>query len=215
MPSVKTLLLVFLSIALAGCGAIHTRVKKSDLDVQTKMSESIFLEPAPPSAGGKTVYLSLRNTSDKDLNVKSRIKTRLQAQGYQFVSHPDQANFSLQANVLRVSKDDLRAAQSYLESGVTGAVVGGAVSSDKHTAGAAVIGGLIGIIGDATVDDTLYTMVTDIRLRERDHKAASRPWVEHLTRVVSTANQANLDFDTALPELEKGLVNALSSLFPD
>ena len=42
---------------------MHTSIAKKDLDVQTKMSDSIFLDPVEPSQ--KTIYLNIRNTSDK------------------------------------------------------------------------------------------------------------------------------------------------------
>jgi hypothetical protein len=34
-----------LSVALGGCAAVHTSIAKKDLDVQTKMSDTIFLDP--------------------------------------------------------------------------------------------------------------------------------------------------------------------------
>ena len=45
------------------CCAVHTSIAKKDLDVQTKMSDSIFLDPVEPSQ--KIIYLNVRSTSDK------------------------------------------------------------------------------------------------------------------------------------------------------
>jgi copper(I)-binding protein len=56
--------LIASALALSGCGAMSTAVKKRNLDVKTQMSETIWLEPSSE----KTVYLQIRNTSDKDMS---------------------------------------------------------------------------------------------------------------------------------------------------
>jgi uncharacterized lipoprotein YajG len=40
-------ILAALSI-LSGCAAVHTSIAKKDLDVQTKMSDTVFLDPVGP-----------------------------------------------------------------------------------------------------------------------------------------------------------------------
>ncbi len=45
--------LIASTLALSGCGAMSTAVKKRNLDVKTQMSETIWLEPSSE----KTVYL--------------------------------------------------------------------------------------------------------------------------------------------------------------
>jgi hypothetical protein len=44
--------LIASTLALSGCGAMSTAVKKRNLDVKTQMSETIWLEPSSE----KTVY---------------------------------------------------------------------------------------------------------------------------------------------------------------
>ena len=53
-----------LGLALSGCAATSTAVAKRNLDVQTKMSDTIFLDPVSPDQ--RTVYVDVKNTSDKD-----------------------------------------------------------------------------------------------------------------------------------------------------
>lgn len=48
---------------LSGCGAMGTAIKKRNLEVKTQMSETIWLEPSTE----RTVYLQIKNTSDKDM----------------------------------------------------------------------------------------------------------------------------------------------------
>ena len=49
---------------LSGCAASQVMISKRNLDVQTKMSESIFLDPVSPKL--KVIYVEVRNTSDRD-----------------------------------------------------------------------------------------------------------------------------------------------------
>ncbi|MEM7565571.1 MAG: complement resistance protein TraT [Pseudomonadota bacterium] len=227
-----------LFILLGGCAAINTSVEKSDLDVQTRASESIFLEPVAPSK--RIIFVSVRNTSDKDLEIKPRIVERLQKSGYQITDDPEQAHFMLQANVLKVGKDNQEASDSYLEAGVSGAAFGNAVSSSSDTGKGIVLGALAGVLVDALVDDTLYTMVTDLQVRERPRanevvsqqqneestqgsdtsvsqssNLATVEWKTYHTRIVSTANQVNLEFEDALVALEDGLIRSISGFFAE
>ena len=57
------LLLMLAAFGLvSGCGAVHTSIKKSDLDVQTRMSDTVFLEPVAPEK--RLVFVSVRNNLD-------------------------------------------------------------------------------------------------------------------------------------------------------
>ncbi|MDM7202565.1 complement resistance protein TraT, partial [Citrobacter freundii] len=51
-------------LVLSGCGAMSAAIKKRNLEVKTQMSETIWLEPSSQ----KTVYLQIKNTSDKDMS---------------------------------------------------------------------------------------------------------------------------------------------------
>ena len=227
-----------LFLTITGCAAINTSIEKSDLDVQTRASESIFLEPVSPAK--RIIFVSVRNTSDKDISIKSQIIERLESSGYRITDDPDQAHFMLQANILKVGKDNQDASDSYLEAGFSGAALGNAVSSSSDTGKGIVVGALVGIIADSLVDDTLYTMVTDLQVRERPRNnevitqqqseettqgsdtsisqsssLSSVEWKTYHTRIVSTANQVNLDFEDALVALEGGLVRSISGFFAE
>jgi len=235
---VKFTLIATTSLALIACSAVHTSLEKSDLDVQTKASESIFLEPVRPAK--RVVFVSVRNTSDKDLNIKPRIIERLIDSGYRITDNPEAAQFMLQANILKVGMENLDAADSYLEAGFSGAVLGSAVSSSSDSSKGAVIGAIVGIVSDSLVDDTLFTMVTDLQVRERPRsnetveqqqsesttqgssttvtqssEYTSVGWKTYHTRIVSTANQSNLKFENALPALENGLIRSIAGMFAE
>ena len=235
---VKFALVTTTTLTLIACSALHTSLEKSDLDVQTKASESIFLEPVSPAK--RIIFISVRNTSDKDLDIKSRIIERLANSGYRITDDPDAAQFMLQANVLKVGKDDLKNSDSYIEAGFSGAVLGSAVSSSSDSGKGIVIGALVGIVADSLVNDTLFTMVTDLQVRERPRANESVTqqqsgnntqgsstsvtqssgntvveWKTYHTRIVSTANQANLEFEEALPALENGLIRSIAGMFAE
>ncbi|MBC8674380.1 hypothetical protein H2136_20795 [Aeromonas hydrophila] len=69
------------------------------------------------SPSEKTVYLQIKNTSNQDLLVDSKVAQSITAKGYRVISNPEDAHYWIQANVLKVEKMDLRAAQSALEGG--------------------------------------------------------------------------------------------------
>ncbi|MCK9473010.1 complement resistance protein TraT [Sulfurimonas sp.] len=148
--------------------------KKKDLDVQTKMSETIFLEPVSPD--DKIIYLDIRNTSDKEINIQSSVETAFTSRGYKVTKNPKEATYMLQGNILKVGKSDLRESQSFLGSGfgagVSGAAVGAGAAyalggSNRTTTGIALAGAALGFIGDALVKDVVFVMVTDLQIRER------------------------------------------------
>jgi starvation-inducible outer membrane lipoprotein len=44
----KITVITVTALILSGCAALHTSIAKKDLDVQTKLSTSIFVDPVPP-----------------------------------------------------------------------------------------------------------------------------------------------------------------------
>ncbi len=163
-------------LLLSACGATHTAIHKRHLDVQTKMSASIFLDPVPSNQ--QTVFLQIKNTSDKAaLDLAPSIRLAMEQKGYRVVHKLEKAHYLLQANILQVGRCDLREAQHALEQGF-GAAVGGALAgavvgsvSSKHASKGAVVGGLVGAavttVADAMVQDVVYSVISDIQISER------------------------------------------------
>lgn len=226
-----TLLLVF-----SGCGALNTAVKKRNLDVQTKMSETIWLNPVSTN---QTVFVQIKNTSGKVVNVEEAIKRTLSQKGYYIVEDPNQASYWLQANVLKLDKVDLRESDPF-GSGILGAGVGASLGAyntgSVNTAiGLGLAGALIAGTVDALVSDIAYTMVTDIMISEKTNSKVAVTTNNNLTqgtrgrtkvttssestrnqyqtRVVSVANQVNLKFEEAQPTLEAQLQQVIAGIF--
>ncbi|WP_371188005.1 complement resistance protein TraT [Thalassotalea maritima] len=231
------LVLFFVSVSLSGCGALHTSVKKRNLDVQTKMSSTVWLDPV--SADKRTVFLQLRNTSDKPaLTYESEVRNAIAAKGYQVIDDPELAHYWLQVNVLQVGRTDLRAGDSFgtFGSAVAGGAVGAQMGAGSGQVAAGVVGAGLGIIFDAMVDDNLFTMITDIQISEKVTNGVRVNQTEtsvllqgesgtktqtssevvdrkkYQTRIVSIANKANLQFEEAEPALRQGLINSLSGM---
>jgi len=235
---------------LSGCAASQVMISKRNLDVQTKMSETIFLDPVEPDQ--KVMYVEVRNTSDKDnFELEGPIKEAMAKRGYRVTQNPKEAHYRLQANVLQVAKTDPTAAAAALQGGyggpiaggaVAGALIGAAASGNYVGAGAgALAGGLLaGVTETVTgsfVKDVVFMVVTDIQVVEKaeegvivrqdsqqnlkqgmggSQQQTTSEVTKHKkyrTRVVSTANKANLEYEEASPALTQGLTRALSGLF--
>lgn len=212
----KTVGLVVLlvgTVVLSGCAATHVAISKRDLDVQTKMSSTIFLDPVAKNK--QTIYLQVRNTSDKpDFRIEDSIRSGITGRGYRIVTDAGQAHYMLQINVLQAGKIDPAAAQAAFTAGyggaMTGILVGAAAGgSGRDAATGGVLGGIIETVSGAFVKDVTYSIITDLQISERQGGG----WKRYQTRVLSTANKVNLEFAEAQPNLEKGLIASISGLF--
>jgi hypothetical protein len=243
------------SMILSGCAAVHTSIAKKDLDVQTKMSDTIFLDPVEPDR--KIVYLNVRNTSDKsNFDIAGPVARVLEGKGYTITLDPKKAHYWLQVNVLSVDKASPTAAQAALGAGyggaygavgsaAAGAAMGAATGAAIDGWGAAGIGGLAGVaafglvdtVASAAVKDVTFMAVTDVEIAERaeagvivrqDNQQDAKQGIggamrqtstkvsnmnKYRTRVVSTANKVNLQYDEAAADLTNGLTRSISGLF--
>lgn len=236
-------LLVSAAITLAGCAATQTALEHGSLQVSTKQSETVFLEPV--SNTKKTVYVAVKNTSDEEVDISTQLKTALNNQGYQVVNQPNSAHYLLQANILKVGKMSIAASQSALGGGygssIAGGLAGAAVGSLTNTTtgviGGGLAGGVLGMAADSLIKDVNYTMITDIQISERvgqgvqvkeqlqSHlKNGDSTYISQIsskdsqyqryhTRIVSNAEKVNLKFADARNALEQGLVKSITGIF--
>ena len=226
---------------LNGCDTLHKSIKHRNLDVQTRMSNTVFLDPVTEN---KTLFLQVKNTSDKhDIKIEEDLKQALETKGYKIVSSATKAKYMLQVNILQVDKNNLedpfgsaRGFNSGVQGAVAGGVAGAAMGRDSSIAAGAVIGGVAGTVADAMIEVVNYSIVADLRVSERSvgvfvdehgkleakegtggkHVSSwtrKTDWKQYQTRVVSVAKKTNLKFEEALPEIRKGLVNSITGLF--
>jgi Enterobacterial TraT complement resistance protein len=236
-------------LLLQGCAATQVALGKRDLDVQTKMSATVFLDPVPPEQ--MTVFVQVRNTSDRqDLDIAEDVKNAVIAKGYRVVRDPKLAKYYLQANILFVGKTSPTAIQQQTGGGfgaaIQGAALGMAVGTvaggrngmdSKQAATAALVGGVAEVVSGSLVKDVYFSIVTDVQIKERlangkqaqvnsKHSMSQGTsgtesvtfsdqvdMKTYQTRVISSANKMNLEFDEAAPVLKNGLTRALSGMF--
>lgn len=215
MKQLKFLVGLGFVAAITGCAATQTVLEHGQMSVHTQQSQSIFLEPVADSQ--KTIFVSVKNNTEEEINISGQLKDRLKEEGYQVLSDAQNAHYVLQTNILQIGKISASASSLALGGGfgsaLAGATAGAALGSFAHSTSAIVAGGLsggvVGLAADALVKDVSYSMITDVQVTE--HKAHGDK--RYRTRIISSANQVNLKFSSAKPLLEKGLVKAISGIF--
>ncbi len=231
-------LILLFFLGLNGCVATHTAISKRDLDVQTKMSKTIFLDPVAEDK--KTVFVQVRNTSgNPNFDLQRSLNWELNNRGYTIVNNPDEAQFMVQTNVLQVGKANLNEVDSVLDSGFGGGLLGAAITGASGGGSRAVVGGglagaALGVALDAMTKDICYTVVTDVQISERTHATVKEKvnshlsqgthsnrvvtstenshWKRYQTRIVSSANKVNLQLEEAMPELAYGISNSIAGI---
>jgi len=242
--TIVTLLITFMT----GCAATHTAISKRELDVQTKTSTAVFVDPV--SKDKRTIYLDVKSgVMEFDRREFKRfLKTEFAQNdnGYKIIDDPDAAQFQMIVYVLNLEKASPSAAESALGRGFVGGVgtgaVAGAVIGGRHAYGrGAAIGGLLGgivsTVADAAVKDVTYMLVADVQIKEKaakgvivrkDTKIDSKvsdagtstqtvsealTKKEYRTRIVTTANKANLELSEAQQLMFSKTAYAMSGFF--
>lgn len=236
--------LLLIALLASGCAATTTGLGKRNLEVQTKMTDTIFLEPV--SAYDRTVLIQVRNTSDQAVfDIAEAVAASIAEHGYRIVERPEQAHFLLQANVLQVGVTSPSAAEQTFAGGFGGSLIGGAVGATGARIAtddprALIAGGLVGAatagVADALIEDVTYTVITDVQISERAGESVvvterldqnlrqgsgsriisasqTHDWKRYQTRIMSTANRTNLDFEDAAPQLASGLTRSIAGIF--
>lgn len=162
-------------ISLGGCAAGSVAISKRNLEVSNKMSSTVFLTPS----SAKTVYVDVRNTSDKpNFNLGPQITAAVRARGYEIVADPEAAQYRLQANVLSVGQTSQTAAQAATTGGfgtpVDGAIAGLATAaalngnlSGRSLGAVGLAAGAADFIAGNMVKDVYFTAIVDVQISEK------------------------------------------------
>lgn len=224
-----------ITLSLSGCAATHLAVSKNQLEVQTKTSASIFLDPV--DAAQKTMYLQVKNSAQTaDFTLEQELAQALRQKSYRLVSQPSKAHYIVQVQVLDVLKNAQTAGHSGAFGAVTGGLIGGKV---RDSSTAYVVGTLLGSLAEtvinAKVKDVAYAVVVDLQIQEKTTGTTTAKVQQRLkqgssghtlieqqrhinrlkyqTQIVSTASKVNLQFEEAAPELKNSLVKTISAMF--
>lgn len=176
LKKIITLALLCSALTMLGCSAIQTSIKKQDLTLESHVSNAVVLEPLSPKE--RIVYVRVKDLSGNSMRKEmvSQIKASLAAEGVTVTNNPKEANLMLNAFIMsakKTTKEEYNAAlTSGYKGGIEGAVTAGAITSiaggnSKSVTGVALAGAAIGFLADSLVEDTYYTFVLDVELRER------------------------------------------------
>jgi hypothetical protein len=231
-------------LLLTGCAAVHTSIAKKDLDVQTKLSTAVFIDPVAPEK--RKIYLEMRSAvMEFDRNAfRSVISQQIlsSGNGYILIDNPDNAQYTMSIFVRNLEKSSPAAAENYLRTGYEGVAAGAALGyavggGYRDAAAGGLIGGLATTAANAFVKDVTYLLVADIQIKERarqgvivrkdskvntkisDDGASTQTYSEvsnqkeYRTRVVTTANKANLELEEAQPLMFEKTAYAMASFF--
>ena len=245
----QTLIVAAIFTALSGCAAVNTAIGKRKLDIQTKISTAVFVEPVKRAK--RTVYVDIRSgVMEFDRNALSRaVKEAFvgNSNGYSITDDPDEAQYQMNIFVITLERSSPTAAEVALSQGYRGDVGAGAAAGlvvgaqRGGSLSSGVAGGLIGAIGttaaNAFVQDTTFMLVADVQVKEKaapgvivrkDTKISAKvsdagtstqtvseatDKKEYRTRIVTTANQANLDLVDAQDQMFKKTAYAMASFF--
>lgn len=245
--NIKSLIVMgVIAALLSGCAATNTALSKKNLDVQTKTSTAIFIDPVSPEK--RTIFVDVKSSVQEfDRAVfKKLLKDSFLTNdnNYRLVDDPEQAQFVLSAFVLSLEKASPSASELALNRGyegggiLAGAAVGGAARGDwKGAVAGGVVGGGIEMISGALVKDITYMLVCDVQIKERtrngavvsratdietkvsDHGTTTQVvdeisnMKEYRTRIVTTANKANLKLEEAAEPIYSKTAAAMSGFF--
>lgn len=246
MTSLRVLMLGVFFTSLIGCSAITTVIKKQDLVVDSKLSHSVILEPMMLS--DRIVYAQVRDMSGNGLrkSFQKALEAELKLEGIKVTKDPKEANLMLNATIIQAGKTTPEDVHKALTAGVQSALAGGAIAglAGQNFATAAAIGlaaGAVGFVADSFIEDTYYSFVMDIQLRERPlegdsiansidnstnkstavsnskssstvQRGSNYNWIVHDSRIVSTANQINLTLEEAMPLVTTKTVSSLTNM---
>ena len=195
---------------LTGCSGTYTRMAKSDMDIKTNMTKTIWLTPTNPA--DTKIFIQSRNTSDNKnfSDIGRYIKIALEEKGYQITTNPKIADFTLQTNVLKAILYNNSINESTATNDATIAAAGagllvGRKNNTLTTALASAGAGLATMYFDAKTKDASYYVQVDIRILE-----GSKPYTTVLN---AEASQVNLTVEEASVKIKENIANSLAGLF--
>ena len=167
------LLIIGFAANLISCAATQTALEHRSLATETRLSKTIFLDPVADKQ--KTVYVSIKNTSDQEIDISKQVTGKLITKGYQVVTNPNLAHYLLQANILKVGKMNQATSRAILSSGYgsaiesigAGAAFGVLTNDANATIAGGLAGGLLDMTSQALIKAVNYTMITDVQISER------------------------------------------------
>lgn len=200
-------------LTVTGCSATKTALTKQELTLESHVSTAVVLEPLAPE--DRIVYVRIKDLSGNSMRkaMMSKIKSSLSSEGVTVTSNPKEANLMLNAFITsakKTTKDEYNAMlNSGYKGGAEGAIAVGAITAiaggnGKTTAGAALIGAAAGFLADSLIEDTFYTFVLDVELRERPLEGDSISNKKDTTKLSGYSSQNNASLTKSKSSVNRG-----------
>ncbi len=227
------------AFALSSCSTVASGIEHAHLEVQAKMSNTIFLNPVRPDQ--KTIFVEFRNTSQVEMaGLKQEIISMLNKKGYTVIQDPYKAEFWLQGNVLYMGEQKKYMTMAgMLAGGYGGALTGLAFGSGYGKVGAVGVGSLagaaVGALAGAAIHVDTYLGAVDIQIKQRVNGTITKQvnsklqngigtkvktnyntttnYQAYRTRIVVRATQTNINLKKATPIIEYNLSKEIAALF--
>lgn len=201
-----------IAILFSGCGTLL-------LETNVKMTKSVWLKPAEKEK--QSIYVSLKNISQENLEILPMLKSRLEEKNYVLVENSNGADYILMINILFANNlKEAYAIKNAAGVGITTGIIAAASSSNTRDslligATAALATGLV----TKALEDKTYRAVVDVTVEEKreDAEALSevmgQGYKTHQTRVLAEAVQTHLKLEEALPVLSDKVATQISNIF--
>ncbi|EAJ2426529.1 conjugal transfer protein TraT [Campylobacter upsaliensis] len=166
MMRFKTIFTSVLSMSLlSGC-------LTTSLQTNSTMSQSIFLDPVAKEK--RVVFLNIKNTSSCQIHLEHKLKSSLEAKGYQISDDLENSTYILSTNVLYCDKkqENNTAGGALAGGALAGGAVGAGISAyNSSSAGGAIAAGAAGaLLGGLLAkmsEDTIYQMQVDVNIKQK------------------------------------------------
>ena len=212
MKFTKMLCNVVIAILISGCSTLS-------LETNVKMTKSVWLKPVEKEK--RSVYISLKNISQENLEILPILKSRLEAKNYVLVDNSNNADYVLMINILFANNlKEAYAIKNAVGIGVATGII--AAAGNSGTKDSLLIGATAalatGLVTKALEDET-YRAVVDVTVEEKREEIGvsseimGRGYKTHQTRVLAEAVQTNLKLDEALPVLSNKVAIQISNIF--
>jgi hypothetical protein len=244
MKKIAYLIALVLAVSqFIGCAATIRAIENRKLDVQAKMSQTIFLEPEI-LAENNMVFVRVTNTSDmQEIQFMEILKKKLEAKNLSVTSNPREAGYMVQANILYLGQAKQGITIDTALAGGFGGTIHGATLARDATLGAQMGAGLAGAaagaLGGALVGSMFHVDtwlgVTDVQVKELSarevkgtiHSDTSQGTStsvtaeqvitsnrqEYRTRIVVSAKQTNIDVKEACDIISERLASQIAGMF--
>ncbi|MBZ8006433.1 hypothetical protein AVBRAN9332_09195 [Campylobacter sp. RM9332] len=215
-------------LSIVGIGFMFGACASNSLELDTKLNNSIFIEPVAKSK--KSIFVFAKNTSDCNVNIESKLIEGLKNKGYTILNEPTNATFIVSTNIVECSKKSEEELKQDALKSINPAFA--AFANNKSFASS--------IINNITGEEYTIELKADVNIKQRsankvinqnnnyDIKNSNSSlklqnnsksqnyesdFIENSTIINAKAKQRNIKLEEVLPILENEMAKKIYNLF--